>query len=208
MVFLMRRVLEEAERLEEAASIVQQARRTVGVNYVVADAKAQRGIVIETTRRYVRVFEADDAAEQQVSYARPIADAVFRADAAMDPVIRDQQTASHGDPSKPGLEDPSGSSAYDIRYLGQAAGLQAHFGRLDPTAARQIAQAVAPPSNIQSVIFAWPEMWVANAQGRTPAARTTYHHLNVVQLLQEMPRGSGLGAEGSGQLPRAQNPEP
>ena len=183
MVFLMRRVMEEADDVDEAARLIRGATRTVGVNYVVADAKARRALAIETTRRHVRVFEADDPAERAVSYARPMADAVFRADAAMDPAIRDRQLASHGEPSRPGLEPPGGS-AYDVRYLGQAAGLQAHYGALTPEAARFIARAVAPDSNVQSVIVAWPDLWVANAQGTIPAARTEYHHLDLERLFQ------------------------
>jgi len=182
MAFLMRRVLEEADDVDEAAALIRQARRTVGVNYVVADARAGRAVAIETTRRAVRVFEADDPAEHTVRYARPMRDVVFRADTAMDPEIRDRQIASGGDPRRPGLEGPSGS-AYEVRYLGQAAGLQAHFGALDAASAREIAQAVAPSSNIQSVVFAWPEAWIANADGLTPAAQTPYHHLDVAALL-------------------------
>ncbi len=183
MAFHMRRVLEEADDVDEAADLIQHASRTVGVNYLVADAKARRGVAIETTHHYAKLFEADDPAEHQVPYARPMADALFRADTAMDPQIRDRQLASHGNPSHSGLEDPSGSSAYDIRYLGQAAGLHAYFGTLDPFAAQEIAKAIAPGSNIQSVIFAWPEVWVANAQGSTRAAQTPYHRLNAQQLL-------------------------
>ena len=183
MAFVMRRVLEEADDLEEATSLVQQAPRTVGVNYVFADAKARRAIAIETTHQQIRVFEADDLAEHTVSYARPMVDAVFRADTAMDRRIRDQQLASAGDPARPGLEPPSGS-AYETRYLGQAAGISTHFGTLDPSSAQAIARAVAPASNVQSVIFAWPEAWVANAQGTTSAARTPSHQLDVGRLLQ------------------------
>ena len=126
MVFLMRRILEEADDVEAAARLMREATRTVGVNYVVADAKARRALAIETTRSHVRVFEADDAAEHGVSYARPMVDAVFRADTAIDPTIRERQIASNGDPRRPGLEDPLGSSAYDVRYLGQANGLKPH----------------------------------------------------------------------------------
>lgn len=185
MVFVLRRILEDATDLEEASAIVLDAHRTVGVNYVVADAKATRAIVIETTAKHARMFEAEDLAERTVPYARAVPDAVFRADTAMDPVIRDRQIASQGDPRRVGLEDPAGSSAYDVRYLGQAAGLQAHFGTLDAASARTIAQAVAPGSNIQSVVFAWPDVWVANAQGMTPAAQTPYHHVDAAQLLQD-----------------------
>ena len=185
MAFLMRRVLEEADSLDEAALLVRGAKRTIGANYVFADARAKRAVAIETTSQRFRLFEANDPAERAVSYARPIPDAVFRADAAVDPVIRERQLASRGDPRRPGLEDPSGSSAYDTRYLGQAAGLLAHFGTLDAVAAQEIARAVAPPSNVQSVVFAWPDVWIANAQGLTPAARTTYHHLHLPHLLEQ-----------------------
>lgn len=183
MAFVMRRVLERAATLDEAVETIAPASRTVGVNYVIADASVPSARVLETTHRSLRIFEADDAAEHEVAYARPMADAVFRADTAVDPAIRDRQLASQGDPARPGLEDPSGSSAYDTRYLGQAAALQAHFGALDAAAAQEIARAIAPGSNVQSVIMAWPDLWVANARGLTPAARTPYHHFRLDTLL-------------------------
>ncbi|MBI3087352.1 MAG: hypothetical protein HYY91_00475 [Candidatus Omnitrophica bacterium] len=181
MVFLMRRVLEDGDNLDEAVQIITDSPRTVGVNYVIADATARRGIAVETTRSFVAVFEADDPKEREVPYARPIQDAVLRADTAVDARIRDRQIASGGDPKKPGLEPPGGS-AYEVRYLKQAEGIRAHYGRIDTARAREIAQSVAPDSNVQSVVFAWPRMWVANAQGTTPAAQTAYHELNLEAL--------------------------
>lgn len=189
MAFLMRRVLEESSTLDEASALILKAQRTVGVNYVVADAKVPEAIVIETTHRHAQLFRADDPLEHAVNDARPISHAVFRADTAMDPVIRNLQEASNGDPHRPGLESPIGSSAYDRRYLGQAAGLLTHFGTLNPQTARAIAQAVAPDSNVQSVMLAWPDAWVANAQGTTPAARSPYHFLQLQRLL-ESPHAS------------------
>ncbi len=182
MVFLMRRVLEEGNSLDEAAAIIQTAPRTVGVNYVIADAKAPRAIAIETTHRRSVVFEANDPKEQAAPYARPMPDAVLRADTAMDQAIRASQLASGGNPKHPGVEPPSGS-AYETRYLGQAAGLMAQYGHVDAERAKQIAQAVAPGSNVQSVVFAWPEVWVANAQGAMRAAQTPYHRLDAEELL-------------------------
>lgn len=186
MVFLMRQVVERATDVEEAARLIQQARRTVGINYLIADAKARRALALETTQRQAAVFEADDPKERAVGYARPMADCVFRADTAVDPHIRERQLASKGDPRKPGLEPPGGS-AYETRYLGQAAGLSAHYGQLDAAGAIAIAKAVAPDSNVQSVLFAWPELWVANAEGTTPAARTTYRKLNLEDLFAAKP---------------------
>jgi len=181
MAFLMRRVLEEADDLDEAVRLIREAPRTVGVNYVVADAKANRAVVVETTRSHVAVFEADDATEHGVAYARPLPDAVFRADTAVDAGIRDRQLASGGNPRAPGLESPAGS-AYEVSYLGQAAGILSRYGRINVEAAKELAKAAAPSSNVQSVIFAWPELWVANAQGPTRAAYTTYHRLDLREL--------------------------
>ncbi len=182
MAFLMRRVLEEADDVDEAIRIIWEAPRTVGVNYVVADAKAKRAVVIETTRSRVAVFEANDLKERSVSYARPLPDTVFRADTAVDPAIRDRQIASGGNPRSPGLEPPTGS-AYEIRYLGQAAGILARYGTIDADMAKEIAKTVAPSSNVQSVVFAWPNLWVANADGSTPAAQTTYRRFDLEQWL-------------------------
>ena len=179
--FVIRRVLERATTVDEAETIIRDMPRTVGINYVIADAKHQQAIVLETTRRHVRRFREDDPQEHAVSYARPMVDAVFRADAAIDPDIRERQLASHGNPHRKGLEEPGGS-AYDIRYLGQYAGLMAYYGHLDVAATQAIARAVAPASNIQSVIFAWPELWVANAEGILPAAQTPYHRLDIERL--------------------------
>jgi hypothetical protein len=182
MVFLMRRTMEEARDLDQAAGIIRDARRTVGVNYVVADAKIPRGTALETTRHHYRRFDDDDPTERMVDYARPLKDAVCRADTAIDPVIRERQLASRGNPGRPGLEPPEGS-AYTVRYLGQAKGLEERRGRLNVESAKDIARAVAPDSNIQSVIVAWPEAWVANADGMTRAAHTPYHRLDLEALL-------------------------
>ena len=182
MVFVMRRVMEQANDLDSAIAIINLAPRTVGVNYVLADAKARRAVVMETTHRHCRAFEANDPGERAVSYARPLVDAVLRADTAMDPQIRNLQLASNGDPNRAGLEDPTGSSAYDVRYLGQAAGLSAHFGSLTPQKAQQIARTVGPSSNVQSVIIAWPELWVANAHGKTRATAGRFQKLSLEHL--------------------------
>ena len=176
MPFLIRRVLEESASLGDAVRIVTKGPRTVGINYLIADAEARRAVAIETTRNFAAVFEADDPKEHEIEYARPWPDVVFRADTAMDRRIRERQLASGGQPTRPGLEPPTGS-AYTTRYLGQCAGLLAHYGRLDAAGAQQIARAVAPDSNVQSVVFAWPDVDVANADGITPAARRPYHRL-------------------------------
>ncbi len=180
MAFLLRSVLEETDDLEKAVEIVRTAPRTGGYNYLFADAKLKRACVLESTRRQTAVFWADQ--EPEVPYAVPVPNAIFRADWVLNPEVRQLQTASNGDPSKPGLESPVGSTAYDVRYRGVGSLLLSFHGRVDPEIAMAIARAVAPPSNIQSVVFAYPELWVANARGRQPAALGRYQRVDLEEL--------------------------
>lgn len=184
MPFLLRRILEDASTVDEAVALLTEARRTVGYNYVIADAAGRTARAVETTAHHLSVFLPDDPREHTVPYALPIPSVVVRADTAMDATIRDLQLASRGDPTRPGLEAPDGAKAYDIRYKRHGELIRQHHGRLDPALAIQIAQAVAPPSNLQSVVYAFPEFWIANATGRTPAAQTPYAHFDLRELLE------------------------
>ena len=79
------------------------------------------------------------------------------------------------------------------RYLGacldsyrrQGELLKAFYGQLDVATAQSIARAIAPPSNIQSVIYSPStlEFWVANADAKTRAAERPYRHFSLPQLL-------------------------
>lgn len=181
MPFLLRRVLEEAGDLETAVRLVQEAPRTGGFNYVFADAARRQAVALETTHRHCAVFWAGDEAAKGVSYAVPIPEVTVRADPALDPAVRAVQRASKGDPSTPELEPPAGK-AYDVRYRQQAALIQEQYGQLDPDRMMAIARAIAPPSNVQSVVFAFPELWVANAEGTTPAAQRPYVRYDLTEL--------------------------
>jgi hypothetical protein len=48
-----------------------------------------------------------------------------------------------------------------------------------------IAREIAPASNIQSVIYAFPDFWVANAKNGIPAAQTEYIHFNFEELAKD-----------------------
>ncbi len=183
MPFMLRQVLQESPNLDLASWIVVHTQRTRGYNYVFADAITRDAIALETTWRVCVLFRADDPKEHRVSYAVPIQDAVFRADTAVDRGIRGVQRASRGKPGQHPSPSPDGSAAYEQRYKGQAARIREAYGRLDVLKVRQIAQAVAPSSNVQSVVYAYPDVWVANADGQTPAARTEYRHYAVDELL-------------------------
>jgi hypothetical protein len=186
MPFLLRRVLLRAQNLEEAARIITQVPRTTGTHYTFADAKEKKAIVIETTAHHAQTFVENDPKEAKVSYALPLEFALIRGDTAMDPVIRNLQTASKGNPKKEGLEPPNGSSAYETRYKKHTELVQKYFGKLDSERAREIAQSIAPDSNLQSVVFQFPDFWVANATEKLPAAKTAYHPFNYEELFNEL----------------------
>jgi hypothetical protein len=72
---------------------------------------------------------------------------------------------------------PAGS-AYEIRYKKHGELVKKYYGQIDPEIAKTIAREIAPRSNIQSVVYAFPDFWVANAKDDVPAAQTEYIHFN------------------------------
>ena len=181
MPFLLKRILAEAQSLDDARAIFERSPLTRGYNYVIADAVEKKAVAVETTAHHLAFFEDKDPKEQGVPYAFSIEDAVFRADPALDPQIRDLQLASKGDPKKPGLEMPAGG-AYEIRYKKHGELILKNYGKIDPETAQHIALQVAPASNIQSVVYAFPDFWVANAKDDLRAAETEFIHFDFKKL--------------------------
>lgn len=182
MPFLIKRILEESSSLEDAKEVFRRSNLTRGYNYVIADASEGKAMAVEATHTRLAFFQDMDPAEQSIPYALPVKNAVFRGDPAMDPDIRNVQKASKGNPGKPGLEAPEGS-AYEIRYLKQGQLVKENYGSITPETAQKIAREIAPGSNIQSVIFAYPEFQVANAVEDRRAVDSPYHTFNINDLL-------------------------
>ncbi len=182
MPFILRRVLEESQSLEDAATIVKNAKRTYGYNYVFGDALNKRAVALETTATQFSVFLTNDPKEKASGYGLILEDVLIRSDTAFDTRIRSLQTASGGNPETPELEPPTGR-AYETRYKKQAELAQMNYSKLNQTSLIEIARKIAPGSNIQSVIFGYPDIWVANAVGNARAAESKYVRLNVKNLL-------------------------
>ena len=181
MPFLLKRILKQSASLNDVIQIFERSDLTRGYNYVIADAKHREALVVEATHQHLAFFYDQDPKEAMIPYALSIENAVFRADPALDPTIRDLQWASKGRPDEPGLEMPAGS-AYEIRYQKQGQLIQKHYGRIDPELAKLIAKEIAPGSNIQSVIYGFPDFWVANAEGDLRATQTPYVQFNAEEL--------------------------
>ncbi len=181
MPFLLKRVLAEAGSIEEAVGLLEKSNLTRGYNYIFADALSKKAVAIEATHSHLALFEAHDSRELNISYSLPVSNAVFRSDTALDPVIRDLQWTSKGNPKKPGIEPPGGG-AYEIRYRKHGQLILENYGRIDPEIAKQMAKEIAPGSNIQSVVYAFPDFWVANAKDNLRAVETEYAHFNFEEL--------------------------
>lgn len=181
MPFLLRRILAKASSLEEAIAILRQSDRTRGYNYVIASASEKKAVAVEATQHHLAVFSDADPREKEIPYALAVENAVFRGDPALDPAIRNLQWASNGNPKQPGLEMPTGS-AYEIRYLKHGQLVREYYGKIDVAMAQDIARKIAPGSNIQSVVYAFPEFYVANAQGDQKAAESGYVRFHFEEL--------------------------
>ena len=160
MPFLLRRVLEESDDLKQAVQIIEQGPRTVGYNYLFADAKARSAVALETTRQHSAVFWMGQE------------NRLVRSDYPLDPVVRGLQTE----------ESPEKTNAYRVRYRGQQILLERFNGKINPEVAMAIARAIAPSSNIQSVVYAYPQIWVASAVRRRPAAQGSYQQVELEEL--------------------------
>ncbi len=165
MVVRLREVLQEARTLEEAVAILTRGRRTHGFNYVVASALEDAAAAVEVNAEaYARFAPGDprEAAGATGRWARTLPGVVVRASFCLDPRLRAAERAVGGDPERPGLEPPRGAG-YRVRYRRQAELLAGRLGHLDVAAAEAIARAIAPASNLQSVVYRFPELYVANA---------------------------------------------
>lgn len=184
MPFLLRQVLEESDDLEEAVRLVKESPRTGGYNYLFADSLDRKAVALETTRRHCAVFWADTEPVNH-PHAKVVPNAIFRSDFSLDPKVREVQKATGGNPRRPGLESPWGTPAYDVRYWGQGLLLSQFHGQIDPEIAMAIARAIAPKSNMQSIVIAYPQLWVANADGRQPAAWAKYFQVDLRDLFKK-----------------------
>lgn len=180
LMHLTRRVLEDARNVDDAGSIIAKAHRTIGYNYVVADAKGPAARAFETTANHCASFSDNDPGERQAPYAIPIENAVFRADDAMDQAVRALQLCSNGYPNS-----PEGSESYDHRYKGIATDIKNNYGKIDEGVALEILKAAAMRDiNLQSVLFDATDgvVWVANANGAEDAWKQPYARYDLRQL--------------------------
>lgn len=179
LMFMMRRVLEEARCVNDATTIFTTARRTVGYNYVVADGDHGMARAYETNAHYCAVF-ADNDPKETVEYAIRMDDAVFRADEAMDQDVRKSQTCAKGYPNM-----PYGSNSYDHRYKGMASGLKANYGALNAESALQIVRDTAMrDTNLHGVLADVTDriLWVAHAKGTEDASKQPYVRFDLYDL--------------------------
>jgi len=195
----VRRIMEEAVGADDAVRIFSaEPERTYGCNFVFADrgdatGGAPRAFAVESSPRYLSVFADDDPLEDLAvwrgpsgpePYAIRVPQAVFRADTAMDPLLRSRQTAANGPNG-----DPRTSGAYRDRYLGQIDSLlrrtQSGAAPIDVAGMIGITQDVAMRrSSLQCCVYANTdlEVWVADAvktgphQGEDAFLQPYVHH--------------------------------
>jgi len=181
MPFLIRRLVEEASSLDDAARIVTTVPRTVGHNYVIADGQAREAIALETCRGHCAIFRDNDPKEKAIEYAIPVKDAIFRADEAMDPEVRKRQRCANGYPNM-----PYGSNSYEHRYRGMADRIKENYGRIDAQVAEQIVRDTAMRDcNLHWVLYAPTDLkfWVAHANGMEDAWKQPCQEFSLEQLL-------------------------
>ncbi len=166
----MNHVMSHAKTAPEAIDLFRAlGKRTYGSNFVFADAGGN-GRVAEVTPKHYSVFADNDPKEDLARwngelYAIPLKEAVFRGDAAMDPEIRANQTASDG-PSG----DPRPTKPYRERYKGQADRIIA-YEQSGTLIGKEQAEAISRETamrkkSLQTAVYANSdrELWVSYAE--------------------------------------------
>jgi predicted choloylglycine hydrolase len=177
MGMMHRRIVQEAESLPQAVAMIGNAKRPSGYNYVLAQPKPPYAIAVETDAKHAVVWYPNDPREKQVEYAIPLTDAIVRSDEALDAAVRNDQTCSNGDPSKPGLEDPRGTESYDHRYKGWCEGQKKYFGALNAEKMIELARAAAiRDASMHNVIYenSARSFYLAVAEGKRDAWQGKY----------------------------------
>lgn len=136
-VFLFRKLMREADNLDDVIRIISEARRTCSYVYVISDAKAEdhdrKALLFVSDRDRVEFYPANTAL-------------VDERDAVSYPAIKD---VVYG-----------GAKSEELN-----AQLMSYHGRISPETLMEIAKPVALRGNVQNVIFkpATLEAWVTNA---------------------------------------------
>ena len=161
---LARKAVEEGRSLTEVVSILEDADRTVGMMYILAD-----GNNLTT-----KVLETDEASYSSYGPGDPNvtggADLSIRTNFAFD-------TASFGE-----ITPDGGGKDAVARYDLLADNIQDDYGTIDleKVIAFLADSPVGNSTTIQSTVFMTDtlDFWVANAEGDSPAHSRTYYHYN------------------------------
>ncbi|MDF1660859.1 MAG: C45 family autoproteolytic acyltransferase/hydrolase [Planctomycetota bacterium] len=152
MPLMLESILARAKNLDEALQIMRESPGSGGYNFLVGSAKERRGAVVEKTANKTAVFlmELDNYKGNDDFQSFQGFDC--RADTAADLSVRKSQLCSGGDPSASKPPSPSKSGAYRKRYKPQVELFQ-KFKTLNIERAAEIADRVAPRSNLHSILY-------------------------------------------------------
>ncbi len=188
-MFMIRKVLQYSDNLNDAVTIISQTSRTAGWNIMLggpADARA-----LEISDNHVKVFIPGDSAESIPPYSSSINNALRRTNHYTDPGLQALQAAyyevSYPQPFLTYLLESDSWLRYDkLREL-----IEGNYGNINPGKAMQFLQTspVSAAETLHSVVFApgSREFWVANAKGSVPAHQQEYIYLSLSSLLGELP---------------------
>ena len=135
-VLMARQVLEQSDCLEDAMTIIQSAKHTIGYNYLVSDGDPEhfgteafnpRAVAFETNFECCETFYEDDPKEHEASwtasngsvmhYGLPLKEAVMRGDMAFGKRTRELQATDNGpgEPENDGnpLDEFEGSTYFE-----------------------------------------------------------------------------------------------
>lgn len=154
--FMVRDLLSRYSTLDDAIGFVGQMKRTCSYVFVIGDQKTNNAKLIVINPNEYHVFNAGEH------------------------IAGETYIGWH---EFPPLKDVVYGGMYDKKMHDS---ISRRHGRIDLQAMMEIADEIASPECVQTVIMRPPEAWVANAVGRigrsTISARRPYHYVNLDRL--------------------------
>ena len=187
LLLIMRRILQEAETLDEAVAIMQKGPRTTGWNFVIGDGKIPDGRALEVDAAVCEVFAPMDPKEGEATGHWAMADAVRRTNHPISEVLLNKLIANYA----PMIEEELGVKVESAkqgllllklqntwrRYDWIGKQIQAHPGTLDVAGALQILAngPVGNDATLHSCVFdpANQTVYVAVAGNDPPLTATS-----------------------------------
>jgi len=180
MVFMIRKVLEEAATLEEALDVFRAGPRTCGYNFLVASGPEDTGAAVELSHSQCEILYANTDSDNHPPH-RALTDALVRTNHFVHPEMAKLQRASYDPGQGDSFKRYQMFTDFILEQYGKIyAESMVKMARLYPAMGQCVHQAIFAPRT--------GDLWISDARSmkrdlKAGAQNQPFHHLNLKRIL-------------------------